>query len=409
MQFLKSLFFLCFVAFSAVGLAADFTDSACEKLLVQAETDPNPDVYTKCGFDDSFRAWEVWAPFAAAHDMKRALYELCVRYPEHKYGLLYCQKAVDLNYGPALIHFGDMSFTNGNDEDALDYYIRASQTTDLTAEEKNEILEKTGMIYLKETSPLFNPRSAVALLARAAANRSAVSNNMLGYLVFSGKYGLQKNPQKALEYLWTAILLGCPSAEENLGAFHLARQEKIPFDEAVYYMSLQATSCQPFDKEKSLQTGPITDCDCADILEKETFYQKQDYFYLDMPRENHAVLKDKKGVKKVYGIREELPNGAVIQEIKAGLVTLQQNGKNVFINRYHEGSCVTRCLARANMQKTIREPIKIRPYRLTFTKQECADIDYYAQKLMDTSLPYVGKEECSVGTVDDKAKILLGL
>jgi hypothetical protein len=174
-------------------------------------------------------------------------------------------------------------------------------------------------------------------------------------------------------------------------------------------MSLQATSCQPFNKEKSFQGNPVTDCDCADILEKENFYQKQDYFYLDMPRENQAVLKDKKGTKKAYSVGDTLSEGTVIQEIRAGLVTLWQNGKKVFINRYHDGSCVTRCLARANTQKAIREPIKIRPYRLTFTKQECADINYYASKLIDTSLPYVGKKECSGGTVDDKAKILLGL
>ena len=102
-RFFKSLFFLGMFIFSNTGLTADLTDSACEKLLTQAEVNPNPDIYTNCGFDDPFRAWEVWAPFAAAHDMKHALYELCIRYPEHKYGLLYCQKAVDLNYGPALV------------------------------------------------------------------------------------------------------------------------------------------------------------------------------------------------------------------------------------------------------------------------------------------------------------------
>jgi len=35
------------------------------------------------------------------------------------------------------------------------------------------------------------------------------------------------------------------------------------------------------------------------------------------------------------------------------------------------------------------------PYHLTFTTQQCADLNYYAQRLVDTSLPFTGKEECA--------------
>ncbi len=34
------------------------------------------------------------------------------------------------------------------------------------------------------------------------------------------------------------------------------------------------------------------------------------------------------------------------------------------------------------------------PFRLSFTPQQCADINYYAQKLLDPSLDFYGKSEC---------------
>jgi len=34
-------------------------------------------------------------------------------------------------------------------------------------------------------------------------------------------------------------------------------------------------------------------------------------------------------------------------------------------------------------------------YHLTFTPQQCADINYYASRLVDTSLPFTGKSECA--------------
>ena len=34
-------------------------------------------------------------------------------------------------------------------------------------------------------------------------------------------------------------------------------------------------------------------------------------------------------------------------------------------------------------------------YHLTFTQQQCADINYYAERLVDTSLPFTGKKECA--------------
>jgi len=34
-------------------------------------------------------------------------------------------------------------------------------------------------------------------------------------------------------------------------------------------------------------------------------------------------------------------------------------------------------------------------YHMSFSQEECADINYYAERLVDTNLPFVGKKECS--------------
>ena len=66
--------------------AQTLSNEACEVLLAKAETDLNSDIYEDCRFNNPTQAWNTWAPFVASNNMKRAIFELCKRYPTHQYG-----------------------------------------------------------------------------------------------------------------------------------------------------------------------------------------------------------------------------------------------------------------------------------------------------------------------------------
>ena len=401
MKFLGTL--LSIGLLTGTAMAQGLSNEVCEQLLLQAEEKPDPVLYEDCGFGDETRAWDQGAPFVTAHEMRRGIYELCRRYPGHPYGALYCDKAVKMNFGPALLKRGKEKLRADNTKEAIHYFTEAVKSGDLNQKEIQEITETLGVLYLKR-GPEYAPNSGVALLTKAAANRSAVANNALAYLSYSGDHHIRKDYKKALLFLWKSILLGCPAAEENLGAYHLARQGKITEDDAGYYMSLQAYTCEPFDKNIT-DNAPIG-CDCKEIQEKEKYFQSQPYLYLDLQQDGVVVLKNHAGETFALKKGEFLPDETIIQEISPTLVTFMKNGKKSFANRYHIGRCVNYCLTYGTTPQR-RKPVVIRPYHLTFSKQECSNIEYYASKLVDVTLPYVGKKECRSTGMDEATRLLL--
>ena len=401
--------FLCFFGFSVEAAPTPkeklTPEQICQQRIILSEKEPDPSAYQECGFGDQRRAWDFWAPFASAYGLKRAIFELCQRYPNHPHGPLYCDKALELNFGPALLARGDRAYTAGQTSRALQDYTAAIKSGDLTAEERQSLTEKLGILYLTAGNDLKNPQSGIALLTRAANNRSALANNVLGYLVFSGQYGLKKNNVQALDYIWRAILLGCPAAEENLGVFHLARQGKISFDDAAFYMSKQAFTCVPFDKTDD--SGVLKECACKDILKQEDYYRSQPYLFLDMIDSNRVTLQAADDTIYTVMVGETLPDGSTVQEVRPTLVTLTNQGRKILLNRYQDTPCVEKCIAYRDRHQE-RQPIRLRPYHLSFTPPECETIVYYAKRLMDTRLPYVGKVECQQGgALDEAARLLL--
>ena len=404
MRFLETLLSATLLAGTAV--AQPLSDEACEQLLTQSEEKPDPVLYDDCGFSDETRAWNQWAPFVTAHNLRRATFELCRRYPYHAYGPLYCDKAVEMSFGPALVMRAEEKLKADNIKEALVYFNQAIKSGDLNDEEILKITETLGALYMDKNSSEYAPDSGIALLSKAAANRSAVANNALAYLSYSGDHRIKKDYNKALLFLWKSILLGCPAAEENLGAYHLAKQGKISEDDAQYYMSLQAYTCEPFDKTET-DDAPVG-CDCVDIQKQEKYFQSQPYLYLNMQNDGTALLRNHAGETFAYAQGEILPDGSIIQNVSANLVTFIKDGKRLFSNRYHAGKCVDYCLKYAQTPKK-KEPVRIRPYHLTFTEQECANIAYYAPKLVDTTQSYVGKSECHQDGMDETTELLLNL
>lgn len=384
----------------------------CEEMLVRAETEPDATVYDSCGFNDELRAWNTWAPFASSRQLKIALFELCHRYPEHTYHELYCDKSAQLDYAPALMEMGFIKLKADDVPAAQQYFTRALKTGNLTAEDSGRISAALGLLYTTENSPYYQPEVGLALLSTAATARSAEANNALGYYYFAGKHGLKQNMQEALTSFWRAILLGCPAAEENLGAFHLARQNKVTEADALNYIRPQALTCQPAAKKAVPAPTFRPNCPCDEIRRQDSVFKSKKYLYITyLPEEVGAVVRDLQGKEYPVKVGTFLPDGSFVSEIHPRALALQRDNTRILLNRYHTGECVTYCL---QPQKITPPSVHIMPYRLQFTPQECADITYYAEHLVDTSLPYTGKEECAPPDpqktieLDEATQLLLG-
>ena len=105
----------------------------CEVMLASAEeTIGETTVYDTCGFSDAVTAWDKWAGWVSQKQYKRALYELCIRYPNHPYSDLYCEKSANLGYAPAVAEQGHRLMDKGLNKPAVEHYTRALQTRSLS-------------------------------------------------------------------------------------------------------------------------------------------------------------------------------------------------------------------------------------------------------------------------------------
>lgn len=385
------------------GAAAPSAVSDCEFLLEKAEFSDDASVYDLCGFNNAQQVWGHWAPFVSSRGHKKGIFEVCRRYPAHAYGMMYCQKAADLGYGPALAYLGHLKMKEKRVDEALNYFSAALQTKSLSAAERGEIAGTLGLLYLDPQERYYDPSTGVALLKKAAAERSALANNILGVLTYSEKLGKDPNPQEVLQYFWRAILLDCPSAEENLGLFHLARLEKLPREEAVSYMQERLWSCVPPVPQAA---APVLSCDCADVLDRERIRRAQPYL-LRESRADEAVLEDKDGRRVTVKVYDKLRERYIVAEIRKAAVILMEGGNRIILNLYEESPCLQHC--REKPATKVRTPVK--HYRISWTPQECADLLYYAAALLDTNLPFVGKDKCSftpaAQALDEASALLL--
>ncbi|MBP5343538.1 MAG: sel1 repeat family protein [Alphaproteobacteria bacterium] len=267
----------------------------CLPLLQRAELEPNPAIYDQCGFNDVTIATTQWPPILEENKVAHALYEICVRHPKQPQSQAYCMMAAKLGDGPAVAWAGDIYFKKNQIPKAISYYNYALQRGGLPIERESQIITQMALLYVRPDSPYYNPTEAIPLLQKASQQRSALANNMMGYFTFAGLYGIPQDDKEAFTYFWRAILLGCPAAEENLGLFQLATQQKeLDKKTALNLMSQRIFSCEA-SKKKELTVGDLT----------------------------------------------------------------------------------------------------IKLYHLSFTPQECADLNYYAERLIDTNLPFTGKDKCA--------------
>ena len=83
MNLLKKCLFLSalFVPFS--GQTQTYAELTCEEIFEKLETGELTDssLYDKCGFLNEDLVWGKWAGFVSEKKMRRAIYEICIRFP----------------------------------------------------------------------------------------------------------------------------------------------------------------------------------------------------------------------------------------------------------------------------------------------------------------------------------------
>ena len=390
---------VCFMALPA--LAQNFSlNLECQEAVRAGESIRNDDIYSACGFDDRQKAMGEWTLWAEREKAGQALYEICIR---HKGAESYCQKAVQLGNGSALLREANKLYEQTDYTGAAGLYTKALSSPLLNDFEKGDIAQKMGLLYLNPDSSYYNPAKGLPLVEKAIERRGAEANNLMGVYALFGQQGVPQNAEESFKYFWRAILLGCPAAEENLGLWHLARQKKIDNKTALAEMSKRMFSCvaPEFVAPQELQKNT---CNCPEVAIREEMAKRDPYRLVEISGKK-ATLLDKEGQKNVVEVGTVLPNGMKVTEIRTKAVILTSGNARLPINLAPVDDCPELCKNQKSLAQTRAKTIK--PYRLTFTPKECADILYYAERLVDTNLPFTGKTECSFSADMDKTTDLL--
>ena len=289
MKLLKTL--LCCASASMISMAyaqSMLELDVCQNLVLESETEYDSTTYDECGFSDLRTAIAYWAPLAEQNKWGNALYEIYKRHSDYPNIKHYLYQAAQAGQSDALVLTGHELFDQGKITEAMRYYNIAIRS-DLDEATQGAITGRLSMLYANPNGPYYDLEKALPLLQKAALQRQAQPNNVLGVFSLFGMGGMPQNPEESFKYFWRAILLGCPAAEENLGFFLLAKDKKINVATLQKEMMARAYSCDS-------------------VPENSTNYP---------------------------------------------------------------------------------------PYHLDFNPQQCADLNYYAQRLVDTSLPFTGKDECA--------------
>ena len=392
---------VCSLAISTVAQASALT-AECQEAVRAGENVRNLTIYTTCGFDDKKTAFGEWSIWAEKEKAGQALYEICARHQGNALAERYCQKAAELGNGSALLHMANQLYKKNDYQGAASLYTRALNSPLLTDAEKGDIAQNMGLLYMNPSSSYYNPQKGMPLIERAVQRRGAAANNLMGVYSLFGLQNVPQDAEKSFQYLWRAILLGCPAAEENLGLWHLAKQKKIDTQRARQEMTERSFSCNPTLDEDQPETQKHN-CDCVEVAERERMAKQSPYRLIAISQDTQQItLLDKNGQEINAKIGTQLPNGMKVTEIRAKAAFLTALSQRSVLNLAPIDDCPTLC------QDQLKHSQKaIKPYHLTFTPRECADILYYAERLVDTSLPFTGKIECGFSADMDKTTDLL--
>ena len=133
---------------------------------------------------------------AKENNAYQAMYELCMRHPNHRESANLCELAVSGGNGSALLNQGNKQYAEKNYIQALQSFTQALRSPLLTDEEKGQISEKIGILYLDKNSTYYNSKKGLPLIEKATQQRSALANNIIGVYSMLGLEGQKANLEK---------------------------------------------------------------------------------------------------------------------------------------------------------------------------------------------------------------------
>ncbi len=370
----------------------------CRDLIKIAENKEMDWIYDMCGFDDEVEAWQNWAPFLTKNNYKKGMYILCQKYPTHEYSSLYCEKAAQAGYIPAVYEIAQ-EFKHKED---YQKYIENLQ----------KIVDK---IHLSDKLILKTPEEKIALKAYQE----------LGFSFLNGKW-VEKNLEKALQYLktaadlgnveaahavaillylnggdnqkaladsywWKAIMKGCPAAEETYGVLSLYLSSKLSPEKMKEKFQEKMYSCEASDPPKSNYTKSIQMCDCPGVLAWNKSQADKPYVILSISSKN-AVLQDKNGDEETVTPMELTSAGYFVREIRPSAVILTKGPERYVLLKSPDRECLDIC-QNPNLVQTRSDNVR---YSLQFTPEVCRKIAGNVEMLEDPSIDFKGLKECSL-------------
>ncbi len=383
------------------------SQTECQTRLLEAERSRQEALYTQCGFDDEETALSIWAPWAEENQAYQALFEIYKRFPNSWKSNDLLQQSIRGENGSALIVQGDQFYQQGSFPQAITLYTKALKTPLLTTEEKGHVAQNIGLLYLNPDSQYYNPKNGLPIMKQATEQRSALANNIMGIYSLFGLQGVTADEKEAFFYLWRAVLLDCPVAQENLGIYYLLHDKKITPKEAQEYLNGKVFSCQAtptvLPKKKTVS---LSQCDCAKVAERQSFIDPNETYRFVSNENNQPILMDNMDHQFIVQKGMKLPDGSMVQDIKKVVIILLRQNQRKLLYLLPSPECIEAC---QNKTEKKQKSKTITPYHFTFTPQECSDLLYYANQLVDPNLPFVGKKECGYsGNLQTANDLLLG-
>ena len=388
-----------FLLWSGLAFASPVvTEQVCERMIRIAENKQMDWIYPLCGFQNSEKAFDVWGSFVSAGNYKKAMYALCTLNPDSPYAPVYCDKAAQAGYVPAMTALAQKQMDENMPrvafqtlQNVLDRMPDIPLRGFYTDEEKEafKAYEQLGFLYLNGVVVETDINKAYHLLKKAAQGGRPAATHALGILLFW-------NPEtrdQAGAYWWKSVLQGCPAAEENLGILYQWQQGKITEEKAQEEMEKRLYSC---DATVVLEEDPavvLKSCDCPSILSWYMSQRDKPYLVLEISGKA-AKLQDNDGKEETVSQGETTKKGYYVQEVRSNAVVLllTSTAERIVLVYRQDRGCYDKCRRIMN-QKTKEEDAF---YQLAFTPEECAHLAYFLEELDNPDEPYVGMNECAL-------------
>lgn len=396
------LYILCGVVMASSVMAQTASTKArvdrdkCESLMYVAERKEMDWVYTACGFDDETDAWHNWAPFLTKNNYRKGMYMLCKKYPTHEYSALYCKKAADAGYVPAVYESAQDDRRAGNYRSYIEKLQKIADNNSLygkmvlkTAEEETALkaYQELGFAYLKGAMVERNFNKAYEYLKTAADLGSVEAAHAVAVTLYWGG----NDEQKALadKYWWKAMMQGCPAAEETYGILGQYLKQQMPTQTAKERMEEKMYSCTASVQKTGIQLKSTQSCDCPAVLAWNKSQSDKPYIIFSISG-TQAVLQDKRGNKETVAPMQTTSAGYYVREVRPSAVIVTKGAERHVLLKRPDSDCIDIC-QNPNLGQT-RFASSV--YQLQFTPEECQKMAANVDMLDNPSVRFKGLYEC---------------